>query len=193
MSIYLETRRLVLRELTEGDANRLLALDSDPEVLHWTGARGLANVQAYRRHVRTNILCYYVVYEGYGFWAILEKASGRFVGWTSLRPALDGRFAAALKYAPEDVELDCRLQRAVWGQGFATELVLALVQKAFLSLGTMSVVAATAREHAVAQHILQKAGLRQLQGPFTVPNQQQPWVKYGLTQAQFLRIHARRL
>jgi RimJ/RimL family protein N-acetyltransferase len=179
MRIYLETQRLVLRRLTEGDAGRLFALDSDPEVLHHTGDRPLPDVQAYRRHIRHNCLCYYACYQGYGFWAVVEKASGAFAGWSCLRPALDGRWAAELGHGPEDIELSCRLRRAAWGQGYATEVARALVGRALTALGAACVVGAASLAHPAAHRVLEKAGLRRLHGTFALPDQDQPWVKYA--------------
>jgi RimJ/RimL family protein N-acetyltransferase len=187
MNMYLETKRLFLRRLTEGDAERMLALDSDPEVLRYTGTRPLPDAAAYRQYIHSGILCYYACYQGYGFWAALEKLGGRFIGWFCLRPALDSRWAGPLGYGLEDVEMDCRLQRAVWGQGYATELAQALLRKALTELGAVRVVAAAPAVHVAALRVLEKAGLRRLAGLFSVPGQEQPFVKYALSKRAFLR------
>jgi RimJ/RimL family protein N-acetyltransferase len=187
MNIYLETQRLVLRRFTEADADRLLALDSDPEVLRHTGTRPLPDAAAYRRHIRTGIVCYYHVYQGYGFWAVVEKVGGRFIGWFCLRPALDSPWAAALGYGLDDVELDCRLQRSIWGQGYATEVAQALLRKALTELGASWVVASASAVHAAALRVLEKAGLRRLKGLFPLPGLEEPFVKYSLSRAEFQR------
>jgi len=40
MKIFLETERLILRQFTEDDADNLLELDSDPEVVRFTPDAG---------------------------------------------------------------------------------------------------------------------------------------------------------
>jgi RimJ/RimL family protein N-acetyltransferase len=185
MNIYLETRRLVLRRFTEGDANRLFELDSDPQVLRHIGTQRLADAAAYRRHIRSAILCYYATYQGYGFWATLEKAGGRFVGWFCLRPALDCRWAAELGYGTDEVEIDCRLRQSAWGKGYATELARALVAKAFTELGVTRLVASAELTHAAAIRVMEKTGLRRLPGTFALRGRPEPIVKYTLIKRQF--------
>jgi RimJ/RimL family protein N-acetyltransferase len=113
MQIFLETERLVLRQFTEDDVDNLVELDSDPDVMHFiNGGRPTP-----RREIESDVLPmfldYYERFVGYGFWAAIEKSSGRFVGWFHFRPA-----AAA---HPDEVELGYRLLRSVWGKGYATE------------------------------------------------------------------------
>ncbi len=121
MKVVLETSRLVLREFTEDDANGLCALDADPDVMRFVGPYAMADAEAYRERIRIVYLPYYVRYEGYGYWAAMEKAGGAFLGWFSLRPALDSRIAAEVAFLPTDVELGYRLRKAAWGKGYATE------------------------------------------------------------------------
>jgi RimJ/RimL family protein N-acetyltransferase len=75
--VFLETERLSLRRFTEGDVGLLVELDSDPEVMHFvTGGRPTS-----RREIETELLpaClgYYERYAGYGFWAAIERSTGR--------------------------------------------------------------------------------------------------------------------
>ena len=86
MQIFLETERLVLRQFTEDDVDNLVELDSDPDVMHFiTGGRPTP-----RREVESDVLPmfldYYERFAGYGFWAAMEKSSGRFVGWSISDP-----------------------------------------------------------------------------------------------------------
>src|SRR5205823_6635185 len=117
MKIHLATERLILRQFTADDADHLVALDSDPEVLRYVGTPAAIDREAYRQLIRTTFLSYYVKYEAYGYWAVIEKASGAFLGWFHLRPALDYRYAVAAGYRPGEVDLGYRLRQSAWGKG----------------------------------------------------------------------------
>ncbi len=179
MKIFLETQRLILRHFTEEDADNLLALDSDPEVMRYIGPYGLADREAYRQHIRTTYFGYYTKYEGFGFWAAIEKASGEFIGWFTLRPAMDYRFASEAGFRPRDVELGYRLRKSAWGKGYATEGARALVDKAFAELGVRCVVASALVDNVASTRVLEKAGLKRV-GQFFNPGYDQPAVKYAL-------------
>jgi RimJ/RimL family protein N-acetyltransferase len=107
--IFLETDRLVLRRFTEDDVDNLVELDSDPDVMHFiTGGRPTP-----RREIESDVLPtfldYYGRFAGYGFWAAIEKPTGRFVGWFHFRPARGA--------PPGEVELGYRLRKPAWGKG----------------------------------------------------------------------------
>jgi RimJ/RimL family protein N-acetyltransferase len=164
MQIFLETERLVLRRFTEDDVDNLVELDSDPDVMHFiTGGRPTP-----RREVESDVLPmfldYYERFAGYGFWAAMERSSGRFVGWFHFRPV-----AAA---HPSEVELGYRLLKSVWGKGYATEGSRALMHKGFAELGVQRVVAFTMVVHVASRRVMEKAGLR------LVRTFHQPWPDY---------------
>jgi hypothetical protein len=46
-------------------------------------------------------------------WAVIEKATGEFLGWFHFRPRADA--------VPGEVELGYRLRKSAWGKGYATE------------------------------------------------------------------------
>ncbi len=135
MQIFLETERLVLRRFTEDDVDNLVELDSDPDVMRFINGGRPTPRQEIERDVLPMFLGYYERFAGYGFWAAVEKATGRFTGWFHFRPvpAADS----------EEVELGYRLGKSAWGQGYATEGSRALIDKGFAELGVQRVVAST--------------------------------------------------
>ena len=164
MQIFLETERLVLRRFTEADVDDLVELDSDPDVMHFiNGGRPTP-----RREIESDVLPaflgYYARFAGYGFWAAIEKSTGRFLGWFHFRPADDAR--------PNEVELGYRLHRSAWGKGYATEGSRALIDKGFAELGVERVVAFTMVVHVASRRVLEKSGLR------FVRIFHQPWPDY---------------
>jgi RimJ/RimL family protein N-acetyltransferase len=185
MQWVLETERLQLRRFTEADAEALLHLESDPEVLRHVGRGPLADVEAYRQHIQSRLLPYYDRPEGFGGWAIIEKASGEFLGGCSLKPALDSRNAVEMGYGKDEVELGYGLRQLSWGRGYATELARALVRKAFTELGAVCLVASVMIANQGSIRVLEKAGLRPVGAPVYLPGEDEPSVKYALTREQF--------
>src|SRR4051794_36867551 len=121
MKIVLETERLLIRPMREEDAEALLVMESDPDVLRYIGRKPLAGVEAYRKKIQSAHLPYYAKPGGFGVWAVLEKVSGEFTGVCSLRPALDSTLASAMAYGPGEVELGYGLRKPSWGKGYASE------------------------------------------------------------------------
>lgn len=147
MTILLESERLILRRFTMQDAEHLYALDNDPEVMRYING----GIPTPRAMIEQELLPRFLAaYEppGYGFWAAIEKATGAFVGWFSLRPR-EG--TAWLGY---------RLCRAAWGQGYATEGARALLDKAFAEWGVARVAATTYEENVASRRVMEKLGMR---------------------------------
>ncbi len=97
MRVFLETERLVLRRFTMADLDGLVGLDADPEVMHFVTGGLPTSRDTIEGEVLPTFLGYYEEFEGYGFWAAVERSSGEFLGWFHLRPREDS--------APGEVEL----------------------------------------------------------------------------------------
>jgi len=108
--VFLETERLVLRRFTEDDADLLVELDADPEVMHFITGGRLTPRREIEREILPAYLEYYERYAGFGFWAAVERSSGDFVGWFHFRPESADD--------PDHVELGYRLRRPFWGMGY---------------------------------------------------------------------------
>jgi RimJ/RimL family protein N-acetyltransferase len=164
MQIFLETEHLVLRRFTEDDVDDLVELDSDPDVMHFINGGRPSSRQEIERDVLPMFLGYYERFAGYGFWAAVEKATGRFVGWFHFRPVPAAH--------PDEVELGYRLRKSAWGQGYATEGSRALIHKGFAELGVQRVVAFTMVVNVASRRVMEKAGLK------FVRTFHQPWPDY---------------
>lgn len=151
MQVFLETERLLLRQFTEDDVDNLVELDSDPDVMRYING-GIPTPRAeIEDDILPHFLSYYERYEGYGFWAIIEKSSGEFLGWFHFRPPHGS--------GPEVAELGYRLHKTAWGQGYATEGSRALVHKGFVELDVQRVVAFAYAENTGSWRVMEKAGL----------------------------------
>ncbi|HET8684107.1 MAG TPA: GNAT family N-acetyltransferase [Micromonosporaceae bacterium] len=188
MHVFLETERLLLRRFTEQDVDNVVELDADPEVMRYiTGGRPTPRAEV-RDEVVPHWLAYYERYEGYGFWAAVEKASGEFLGWFHFRPHPDGPRSDGS--ARDGVELGYRLRRSAWGRGFATEGCRALISKGFTELGVERVYAETMVVNVASWRVMEKAGLRHVRTfhqdwPDRIPGDEHGDVEYALAKAEW--------
>ncbi|MEI2740515.1 MAG: GNAT family N-acetyltransferase [Chitinophagaceae bacterium] len=83
MNIIIETERLVLRTFTVEDAPLIYELNSDPEVIRYTGdpMKDLHHAQQVLEQV---ILPQYALYN-HGRWAVHIKPEMVFIGWCGLK------------------------------------------------------------------------------------------------------------
>ena len=149
MLTYLETERVVLRRFRADDADLLVELDSDPQVMRYVGDPTPRDVV-----VNDHLPAFLRQYErgdGYGFWAAVERSSGEFLGWFHLRPRPGT--------PPDEPELGYRLRRDAWGKGYATEVSRALVRRAFEDLGARRVVASTDAANLSSRRVMEKSGM----------------------------------
>jgi RimJ/RimL family protein N-acetyltransferase len=146
----LSTSRLELRPFVPADADALIALNTDPEVLRYiTGGEPVP-----RHEVVQDILPAFMAPRGRlerWVWAADEKATRAFVGWFSLRPCVPG--------PTNEAELGYRLVRSAWGRGYATEGATALIAAGFAELGLARIFAQTMAANAASRRVLEKSGL----------------------------------
>jgi RimJ/RimL family protein N-acetyltransferase len=194
MRVFLQTGRLTLRRFTEADEDNLFELNSDPEVMRFlNGGRPTP-----RDEVRTRIipvfLGYYERFEGFGFWAAVESATGQFLGWFHFRPPLRDTGTPADWDQDGVAELGYRLRRSAWGKGYATEGSRALIDKGFTEFGVRRVVAETLAGNLGSRRVLEKSGLIQADtpasaGPDAAGSAEQGHVIYELTRAGWEAQH----
>lgn len=144
-----ETQRLVARQLSPQDLPVLTKILSDPDVMEYS-VRGVCDEDATRKFIDWCLRCYSS--HGIGPWALLEKASGDFMGYCGVGPEwVDGT---------EEINLGYRLARRFWGQGFATEAVRGVLQCAFNKKHCESVVVIIEPEHAASVRVVEKSGFK---------------------------------
>jgi len=150
MSIFLKTERLLLRRFTQNDVGNLVDLDGDSEVMRFINGGKPTTREEIENKVLPAFFSYYDRYEGYGFWAAIERSTGEFLGWFHFRPE-EGA-------GPDEPELGYRLHRSAWGQGYATEGSRALIRKGFTELGVERVVASTMAVNNGSRSVMEKGG-----------------------------------
>lgn len=141
----------MLRRFTAADADDLVALYSDPQVMRYITGGQATPREVIETETLPRFLGYYRRFARLGYWAAEERASGAFVGWFELVPLEDAH--------PEEVELGYRLAPSAWGKGYATEGSRALVDLAFTEIGVQRVVATTMAVNTASRRVLEKVGM----------------------------------
>ncbi|MEM9052221.1 MAG: GNAT family N-acetyltransferase [Bacteroidota bacterium] len=141
----IETERMYLREFKLCDAEAFYDLNSNMEVLQYTGDDPFETV-----HDAHNFLKNYKEYElhGFGRWAVVLKDSGRFIGWCGLKKNGEGY-----------VDLGFRLFQEEWGKGYATEAALASLKIGFDKYRLDEIIGRVAPENKASVRILEKLGM----------------------------------
>jgi RimJ/RimL family protein N-acetyltransferase len=170
------TERLILRDITEADAELLFELDSDPEVMRYIGKRPAPDVAGYRDRART-VYVPFQVHPWHGVRIALDRTSGDFLGWVFARPATDSTLAREIGWnRPDEVEVGYRFRRSAWGRGLATEAAMPFVRIALVDPPTSAIVACAAAGNASSLRVLEKLGLKRV-GEVMLPETDEPTVK----------------
>lgn len=175
MKVVVETKRLLLREVLESDANGFFELDSDPEVHKYLGNRPIKTIleaESIIRHVRRQYND-----NGIGRWAIEEKATGRFVGWTGLKLEKQN-----INNQPDYYDLGYRLIPKFWGLGMATESAIASLRYGFTEMRLPVIHSAAHVENVASNVILKKLGFR-FQKTFEYDSSKHNW--YSIEKAEY--------
>ena len=161
--VFAETPRLILRELLPTDAEGMFAMDSDPEVHRFLGQKPVSSIDEIRPVIEFVRQQY--VDHGIGRWAVVERATGDFVGWAGLKVLTD-----TVNGHQHFHDLGYRLRRRAWGKGYATEASVAARDYGFRELGLEHLYAMADVENRASRAVLEKIGFR-YDGDFDYP----PW------------------
>ena len=114
----LETKRILLRQLTLGDLDNLYTLYSNENVKKFVYTESM-NYEETKEELDW-IIDVYTSQPGYGLWATIHKETGDFMGRCGL-------LQWTIEERPE-VELTYMFAEKYWGQGLGTEVAQALMQ-----------------------------------------------------------------
>ncbi|SHN44336.1 GNAT family N-acetyltransferase [Cryptosporangium aurantiacum] len=188
MRVFLETERLILRHFTDDDLELIVDVNSDPEVTWFITGGKPTPLEEVRDEVLPRWKSFYEQYEGFGYFAAIEKSTGEFLGWLIFRP--NDKPVRADGSVREGIELGYRLRRSAWGKGYATEGSRALIRKGFTELGVDRVFAEALAVHGASRRVMEKAGLRYVGAcrddwPDHVPGDEHGDVEYALTKDEW--------
>jgi [ribosomal protein S5]-alanine N-acetyltransferase len=178
MDILISTERLIIRALTADDADGIYALDTDPEVHRYLGNSPIKTIEQ-AKDVITFIQKQYKE-NGIGRWAIIEKSSNNFVGWTGLKLMKE-----TVNNHTNYYDLGYRLQKKYWGKGYATETAAAVLDFAFTKMKLTEIFGITDIENIGSNNVLKKLGLQFIES-FMYENTKHHW--YKITKEEWLKL-----
>ena len=144
--IVLETPRLLLREFLLSDAEDMYALNSNWEVIQYTGDTSFESLEAAREFLRN-----YDPYSktGMGRWLVIRKSDKACLGW------------CGLKWHEGDwIDLGYRFFQEYWNQGYATESSQYCLDYGFNELNLKEIFATVMPENIGSVRVLEKLGFQ---------------------------------
>jgi len=167
MRFYIETERLILRDILLTDEYKMFQLDSSVEVQRYIGNKPVTTIQQ-SRDVINNIRQQYELTK-VGRLAVLEKKSDRFIGWAGIKLVTDQINGYINFY-----DLGYRFMKEFWGNGFATESAKACLELGFDLLNTDYIYGMAHIGNNASKSVLEKSGLRYVNS-FNLENEQYCW------------------
>jgi len=146
----LSTERLVLGTWSDDDADGLLRLSTDPEVMrHFPALATHEQIQALVVRHRENLAA-----GRPGLYAVHVRGTEEFIGFVGLAaPSFEAPFMPC-------VEIGWRLARGAWGHGYATEAAREVLRHGFETLALPEIVSFTAVANAPSRAVMQRIGMR---------------------------------
>ncbi|WP_289046224.1 GNAT family N-acetyltransferase [uncultured Olleya sp.] len=157
MNINIETERLLLRELRSSDLEGMFELDSNPNVHKYLGNKPI-KTKAESKIILDSVLQQYQN-RGIGRFAVIEKASGDFVGWSGIRLNTEYNMNGFTKY----YDIGYRLIERFWNKGYATESGKASLDYAFNTMKLSEIFATTEVNNQASHNALLKIGLNYIE------------------------------
>jgi RimJ/RimL family protein N-acetyltransferase len=174
--MILETERLYLRPFQEKDAPFLFDLNSDEEVMRYTGDHAFEHLEAARKFAVdyvTNSQGQCALYH-MGRKAVIRKADGVFLGWSGLKNHKEEDF----------VDIGYRFLKKYWGKGYATESGLEVLRHGFQDHGLNQLVAHVHELNYGSQVVAKKLGMH-LEHRF-LWDHREPARQYKITRETYL-------
>lgn len=145
MKYILETKRLKLRELDLIDAKDFYDLNSNPNVIKYTGDSAFKSIDEAKKFLEN-----YQDYKlnGYGRWAVILKETNQFIGW------------CGLKLDDKETDIGFRFFEEDWNKGYATESAIACVDYGFEELKLRRIIGRAMKKNVWSIRVLEKIGLQ---------------------------------
>ena len=140
-----ETNRLILRELDSNDSENFFNLNSDPEVLKYTGDLPFSSIVDAKK-----FLINYSDYKenGSGRWAVILKETESFIGWSGLKLNEENL-----------VDIGFRFFKKEWGKGYATESAKAVLDYGFNTLNLTEIIGRVFKANISSIKVLEKLNM----------------------------------
>lgn len=147
--IELSSERLLLRGWRDADREPFAALNADPIIMrHFMQRLSRSESDELADEIEEEFR-----QEGWGLWALEERSTGIFVGFTGLsRPPFESHFTP-------NVEIGWRLARHAWGRGLATEAARVALAFGFEEARLEEIVSFTAVGNERSRAVMRRLGM----------------------------------
>lgn len=163
MNIHIETQRLILREIRATDLDGMFELDSNPNVHVYLGKKPIKTKAEAQENINQIINQYQT--RGIGRFAVIEKASNEFIGWSGLK--FNTGEQETLGDKRDFYDVGYRLIERFWNKGYAFETAIASLEYGFNTMNLDTIVGAAETGNIASNKILKKIGLNYIeQFPF---------------------------
>jgi [ribosomal protein S5]-alanine N-acetyltransferase len=144
----IETERLILRPLTEGDAGFIFELVNDPSFIQNIGDRNVRTLDDAKRYITNGPVASYAK-NGFGLYLVELKDTGQPIGMCGLirRSMLN------------DVDIGYAYLPRFWSKGYAIEAALVMKQYARDVIGLKRLVAVVDPQNTASIRLLEKLGM----------------------------------
>ncbi len=148
--VMFRTNRLLLRRWRQSDYVPFAAINADPLAMRYMPSclsrsqsdQWIKNIEAEFER------------DGFGLWALELAVDGRFIGFTGLnRVPFEAPFTPA-------VEIGWRLAPAFWGNGYATEAAVEVLDLGFNKFKLNEIVAETTVTNQPSRRVMSRIGMR---------------------------------
>jgi RimJ/RimL family protein N-acetyltransferase len=167
----MKTRRILLKKFSKNDINLIMDLDGDSDVMKYITLGKARSFDEIKKKSFPRILNSYSNGEHYGIFAAYLNLNQTFIGWFQFEKDRDIKNA---------IEVGWRLKKEFWGNGYATEVGLALVDKG-LKLNK-KIVARAMKENVASINVMEKIGLQFVKEFYYKPDSNTPDVLYEKNQ-----------
>lgn len=146
MSYLIETKRLYLRPFDIADGEAFYLLNTDPEVMQFTGDVPFNSVEESKQFIEN-----YDHYEkhGYGRWTVVLKATGKVIGWCGLKYHAEGY-----------VDIGYRFFKSEWGRGYATEAATGCLKYGRENIKDLPIWGRVSQDNLASIRVLEKIGMQ---------------------------------
>lgn len=179
MKFYIETERLILRDLLKTDEEGMFELDADPKVHTYLGNSPINTIEEARHYI--DIVQQQYKDNGIGRWAVIEKSSNEFIGWSGLKFIKEYENNQINFY-----DVGYRLKPKFWNKGYATESAKAAIKYGFETLNLQEIFGSANIDNIKSRRALEKCGLKFIE-KFTWKDIPCDWLK--ITKEDWIRNH----
>lgn len=174
MPITIETDRLILREIEDYDLQGVFELYSQPEVHMYLGeelVKSMKEAESIIDYIRNQYK-----QNGIGRWAVIEKETNDFIGWSGLK--IEDEVREEMDY----YDLGYRFKKEYWGKGIATETALVSLKFGFQEMNLTNIYAGAHVDNIGSNKVLKKVGLKFIE-KFEYESMPHNW--YGITKQEW--------